>query len=166
MTPAPEGLTVVPEPSFSTREIALAGLADASQAIRRAIDADDEASILTRTAEALGHLYALWSAYGVNGKQQVAWAASDVERRNVVAMVYVRGEVAHRGVHAAMAVGFGEGPYGVGPFGGGWLWRECPARPGYEASAVLYEEQALWCWVYEPLERALAWFATHEPPAR
>ncbi|WP_440902524.1 hypothetical protein, partial [Actinosynnema sp.] len=152
-----------PEPSASPREIRLRGLESAVSAIREAIDADDEQAVLTRTAEALSHVYGLWTAYGVSGRAQVAWAGNDPDRRNLVAMVYVRGEADHRGVHATMAVGFGEGPFGVGPFGGGWLWRECPPRPGYQASATLYEEQALWRWVYEPLERALAWFRSNPP---
>jgi hypothetical protein len=141
----------------------LEGLEASIAAIRGAIEADDERVILTRTAEALGHVYALWSAYEVSGPKQVAWAGDDTEKRNVVGLVFARGEADHQGVHPAVSVGYGEAPYGLGPYGGGWLWRECPARPAYEESRHLYEEQALWEWIYDPLERALAWFRQNPP---
>lgn len=63
-----------------------------------------------------------------------------------------------------MAAGFGEEPFGLGPFGGGWLWRECPAsRPSYGESQALYDEQVLWKSLPDPFERALAWFRANPP---
>lgn len=80
-------------------------------------------------------LYALRLLLGVSGREQVQWAGDDAERRNV-GLVHARGEADHRGgEHVAMAAGYGEVPCGLGPYGGGWPWRECPTdRPHYAES--------------------------------
>ncbi|WP_448261913.1 hypothetical protein [Microbacterium aurum] len=127
---------------------------------------NDEVAILTATNSALQALYALWNDLGIKGRDQVAWAGDDPERRNLVGLVYVRGEADHLGRHVAMMVGYGEAPYGCGPYGGGWLWRRCETqREAYRESQALYDEHVLWEPIVASLERAEAWFDTNTSTA-
>ncbi|MEV8025901.1 hypothetical protein [Microbacterium sp. NPDC080220] len=145
-------------------DVRIAALHIATAELVAAVESDDEVMILARLNVAGSALYALWLRLGIDGREQVQWAGDDAERRNVVGLVYARGEADHRGEHVAMAAGYGEAPYGLGPYGGGWLWRECPTdRPHYAESQTLYDEQVLWCPVAEPFIRALAWFEAHTP---
>jgi len=140
----------------------MAAMRMAIEELSEAIASGDEVTILAKTNLAGSALYSLWSLLGVSGLRQVEWAADDAERQNIVGLVYARGEAEHRGRHVAMAVGYGEAPYGRGPYGGGWLWRECATeRPQYEQSQSLYESQVLWEPLVNPMVRAEQWFATH-----
>lgn len=154
---------MTPEPLSTPTDVRLAALRIATAELIAAVESDDEVMILARLNVAGSALYALWLLLGVNGRDQVRWAGDDPARRNVVGLVYARGEADHRGEHVAMAAGYGEAPYGLGPYGGGWLWRECPTdRPLYRASQLLYDEQVCWCSVDGPFTRALAWFEAHQ----
>ncbi|GGO66646.1 hypothetical protein GCM10010910_26550 [Microbacterium nanhaiense] len=54
-----------------------------------------------------------------------------------------------------MLAGYGEAPYGLGPYGGGWLWQPCPTkRTGYEESQRLYDEHVVWQPLIAPLRDA------------
>ncbi|MBD8219259.1 hypothetical protein IFU40_11495 [Microbacterium sp. CFBP 13617] len=153
-----------PEPAVSPIDVAHARFRLAVDELAASIVGDDEASILSRVNSAGSALYALWLFQGVSGGRQVAWAGEDAERRNVVGLVYARGEAEHQQRHLAMAAGFGEAPFGLGPFGGGWLWSECPAsRPSYGESQALYDEQVLWKSLPDPFERAAAWLGANPP---
>ncbi|WP_448255452.1 hypothetical protein [Microbacterium aurum] len=153
---------MTPDPTSTPTDVRLAALRIATAELIAAVESDDELTILARLNVAGSALYALWLLLGVNGLEQVQWAGDDAERRNVVGLVYARGEADHRGEHVAMAAGYGEAPYGLGPYGGGWMWRECPtARPQYAESQTLYDEQVLWRSVAEPFTRALAWFEAY-----
>ena len=132
--------------------------------LQGAVACGDELRILAGVNAAGQALYALWSLQGIKGRAQVRWAGDDPERQNIVGLVYARGEADHQGKHAAMAVGFGEAPFGKGPFGGGWLWRELPTeRPDYLGSQALYEQQVQWQTVSVPFVRAQCWFDAHQP---
>lgn len=151
-----------PEPDSSPADVALFRLEQAIEGLKAAVASGYERRVLASLNEAGSALYSVWLFEEVRGRDQVAWAAEDPERRNVVGLVYARGEAEHQKKHVGMAAGFGEAPFGFGPFGGGWLWRECPTtRPAYASSQALYDEQVRWKSLAEPLERAYAWFVAH-----
>lgn len=154
----------MPEPVVPPQVVRLEAFREKVRAVRDAVAADQELPILIATNDALFAFYALWNLLEVTSKNQVAWAGSDEQKQNLVALVYVRGETEHRGAHPAMAVGFGEAPFGCGVYGGGWMWRECPtSRSFFAESQRLYDSRVLWQGIAAPLEQAEHWFTDWLP---
>lgn len=151
-----------PEPSTSPAAVRMATFRDAMDQLEEALRGTNEKKILAKINVAAAALYDVWSLLGVKSHQQVEWAGDDPERRNLVGLVFARGELTHQGQHAAMAAGLGEGRFGYGPFGGGWVWRDFESRPAFAASKTLYDEQVNGRSVLKPLRRALLFLEADE----
>lgn len=155
---------MTPAPAVSPRDIRLSGMREAIAEVRAAVARNDEGGILRATNNASSNLYGLWTAYGIRGTKQVEWAGDDPEKRSLVGLVYARGEADHRQGHLAMAVGYGEAPYGRGAYGGGWMWQRLPTeRESYAPSQKLYDAHVLWQSIPGPLDEALGWLERNAP---
>lgn len=82
----------------------------------------------------------------------------------VGALVLARGARTHRLVTFASRGGFGDLPYGMGPFGGGWIWKRYSRTDlDLQQRVAWYEARVRWRYLWTPLDEAGAWFMEHDP---
>jgi len=86
--------------------------------------------------------------------------------RSVGALALARGARTHHLVTVARTGGFGDLPYGMGPYGGGWIWKENVWNTHkFARRAAWYEQRVQWRYLHDPLDDAWAWFLDRIPPA-
>ena len=150
---------MTPAPRSSPAAVKLAGLRAAIGEFESALRGKNELEILAKLNSAMSALYGMWLLLKIKGGQQVAWAGDDSDRRTIVGLVFARGEAEHQGSHVAMSIAIGEDPFGLVPFVGGWVWRDCATdRDAFRGSKVLYDERVRMRAISIPLRRALTWF--------
>lgn len=82
----------------------------------------------------------------------------------VGALALARGARTHNLVTVARTGGFGDLPYGMGPFGGGWIWKEHAwSSDAFARRSRWYDEHVKWRYLYNPLDDAWAWFLDRIP---
>lgn len=82
----------------------------------------------------------------------------------VGALVLARGARTHRLVSFAGPGGFGDLPYGMGPFGDGWIWKDHTwTDADFQLRARWYKERVRARYLWVPLEEAWVWFCANVP---
>ncbi|MFS6528310.1 hypothetical protein V8Z69_00895 [Microbacterium aurugineum] len=82
----------------------------------------------------------------------------------VGALAFARDAKTHDIITASRSAGLGELPFGAGPFGGGWVWREHASdEPRFQTRAGWYRSLVQWKRLAAPLEDAYDFFADNEP---
>ncbi len=94
-----------------------------------------------------------------------ARAEQDPRGRTTVALVNARGGKTHDLMDHGALLGFDEAPFGLGPFGGGWMWRPYvdEKRP---LRSQWFAERVEWQAVLIPFTDAAAWLAEQPELAR
>jgi hypothetical protein len=136
-------------------DIALASL-------REQLDSDDPHGVPDAIAPALDALYDLTEIVKTSRstKELDALAEGDPRGRTTLALVCARGGKTHRQVDHGALVGFGEAPFGLGPFGGGWMWRPyVDPDPRRADRSRWFAELVEWHGVTDPFDDAAAWLA-------
>ena len=113
-------------------------------------------------------VYDLHEAYfkhhGVVGMASQDDHLESTEGQSVGALALARGARTHRLVTMARSGGFGDLPYGMGPFGGGWIWKENTWHSEkFARRAAWYDERVRWRYLHNPLDDAWAWFLPRIP---
>ncbi|MCC4908456.1 hypothetical protein [Microbacterium sp. cx-59] len=86
--------------------------------------------------------------------------------QSVGALALARGARTHNLVTVARTGGFGDLPYGMGPYGGGWIWKEHTWNSEkFTRRACWYDERVRWRYLHNPLDDAWAWFLDRIPAA-
>lgn len=112
---------------------------DRSIAASRLLVADDNApntSITDAVACLLDAIYDACEALRLalpKGTNMDAHAVGDRDGETALALAFARGEKTHAVVKVGVNPGFGETPFGWGPFGGGWAWSPLMASRPKEA---------------------------------
>ncbi|MEV8136215.1 hypothetical protein [Microbacterium aurantiacum] len=84
----------------------------------------------------------------------------------VGALALARGARTHRLVTVAQPGGFGDLPYGMGPYGAGWLWAAHTwEAPVFRRRAQWYDDGVKWRYLHVPLDDAWKWFLDRVPAA-
>jgi hypothetical protein len=97
---------------------------------------DDEA-MLRLIANALDSTYELWETarrlqeIRTGSKHLTDSTLSTPEAQTTAALVFARGCRTHQLASFGRINGFGEGPFGEEPFGGGWHWQPLPTGSDY-----------------------------------
>lgn len=82
----------------------------------------------------------------------------------VGALAFARDAKTHDIITASRSAGLGELPFGAGPFGGGWVWREHASDEArFQTRAGWYRDLVQWKKLAAPLEDAYDFFADNEP---
>lgn len=127
----------------------------------------DLAAVATHAA--LGALYDLYEAHfdAIGIKLLKDRDAHLAERggEDVGALALARGAKTHELMTVATVGGFGDLPYGTGPYGGGWLWAHYTwTEPKFQTRAGWYAERVQSRHLWDPLDRAWWWFCMNLPP--
>jgi hypothetical protein len=81
---------------------------------------------------------------------------------SVGALALARGERTHQLVTFASVGGFGDLPYGMGPFGPGWIWkRHSWSDDKLQDRAAWYKSRVSQRYLWVPLDEAWKWFSEH-----
>ena len=148
------------------REVYVLGLRAlelASERVKMACKGEDMAAAAIETHFGLHAVYDLHETYFRTRKIRKIEPQDDVFVLSggevVGALVLARGERTHRLVQFATTGGFGDLPYGMGPFGGGWIWKEHNwDDPDFKSRADWYEAKVRWRHLWTPLDEAHLWF--------
>ena len=82
----------------------------------------------------------------------------------VGALALARGARTHRLVTMAQSGGYGDLPYGMGPYGGGWVWAAHTWESQiFRRRAQWYDERVRWRYLHVPLDEAWKWFLDRVP---
>lgn len=126
----------------------------------------DDAAIETHFALHLAYdLHeAYFKALGIRDQAQQDEHLEAFDGQVVGAIALARGARTHRALVMARRGGFGDLPFGMGPFGGGWVWAEHDfAHPKAKKRAEWYADCVRYRYLHQPLEEAFRWFAERTP---
>lgn len=147
----------------------LRALREATTRVQDARDAEALDTVAISAHAALDCVYDLHEAYFAAVPVSRSLADRDahlasVDGRIVGALGFVRDAKTHDLITAARSAGYGELPYGAGPYGGGWVWREKTTdQPKFATRAAWYADLVQWRLVWEPLQDAYRFFDKHRP---
>jgi len=110
-------------------ELRLRALAESLENVKQVRCETDLDAVAIAAHRALDCVYDLHEAYFYPATGRGSLAEKDhhlsrVDGRVVGALAFARGGKTHELLVAARAAGYGDLPYGAGPYGGGWVWRE------------------------------------------
>lgn len=78
------------------------------------------------------------------------------------ALVLARGARTHRRVTFASAGGYGDEPYGMGPFGDGWIWQNYSREESkLQQRSEWYQKRVRGRYLWTPLEEAWWWYTSN-----
>lgn len=154
-----------------TREtflLSLRALELASERVKEACKGEDIAAAAIEAHFGLHAVYDLHEAYhrprqiaSIKAQDEV-YAATGGEA--VGGLVLARGARTHRLVTFATTGGFGDPPYGMGPYGGGWLWKQYSwSEPKLQQRAAWYRDRVQFRYLWTPLDKAWTWFWQRVP---
>ncbi|MFP7761869.1 hypothetical protein [Marisediminicola sp. LYQ85] len=140
----------------------------ASQRVRVACEGDDIDTAAIEVHFGLHAVYdlheALFTSRGIESTagQDEVYGASRGEAAG--ALVFARGGRTHELVTFATRGGFGDLPYGMGPYGGGWLWADYSStQRAFRQRSEWYRDRVRYRYLWDPLDEAWAWFRQHAP---
>jgi hypothetical protein len=115
-------------------------------------------------------VYDLHEAYfkhhGIRGMELQDDHLESTGGESVGALALARGARTHNLVTVARTGGFGGLPYGMGPFGDGWIWKETAWHADmFARRAAWYDQRVKWRYLHNPLDDAWAWFVARIPAA-
>jgi hypothetical protein len=150
----------------SARQAYLLDLRALDLASERVMDACRGEDMDAAAIEAHFGLHAVYdlheTLFGVLGIGTVVQQDEYLAQRDgavVGGLAVARGAKTHNLVTFAQPGGFGDLPYGMGPYGGGWLWKEHTwSSPKMRQRAHWYEARVRWRYLWNPLDEAQYWF--------
>lgn len=155
----------------SNRESFLLSLRALELASTRVKEACNDVDIDAAAIEAhfgLHAVYDLHEAYfrplaiGSIEAQDSIYTASGGE--SVGGLILARGAKTHRLVTFARPGGFPDRPYGMGPYGPGWIWKEYSwNEPKFQVRSSWYEKRVSSRMLWQPLDEAWWWFCENTP---
>lgn len=145
--------------AWRSRLIALEEAAERVEDACRGTEIDEAAREVGTALNAVYDLHeALFRQFGLRAIRDQD-ALLEREGGHVVgALALARGSHTHELVMFASRGGFGDLPYGMGPYGGGWVWTPRPSQEGkFALRATWYEEKVKWRMLWQPLHEASWW---------
>ena len=144
--------------------LGLTALQLASARVQEACKGDDIDAAAVEAHFGLHAVYDLHEIFFHARPERKIWEQDEVyaELRGQVVggLVLARGAQTHKLVTISTTGGFGDLPFGMGPFGGGWLWKDHSwAERDYAQRAAWYETKVQWRYLWVPLDEAWIWFA-------
>ena len=119
-------------------------------------------SLQDAAAHALHEIYDLWEIWRADkdAASRSEEASSSDAAKTAAALAWARGKKTHEFVEWGQPRGFGEMPFGVGPFGGhDWRWGAYEGSDTRDQSQWFHQFVATQA-VVPPLETAAAWLRT------
>lgn len=147
----------------------LRALQEATEHLNELQDSQDADEVAIAAHRALDAVYDLHEAYFRAVGILRPLAARDAHLASlggqvVGALAFARDAKTHDIITVSRSAGYGELPYGAGPYGGGWVWREhTSAEPRFQTLAGWYGSVVQWTRLVAPLEDAYDFFADNEP---
>lgn len=147
-------------------QLSLRALQLASERVRSACEGDD---IDAASIEAHFGLNAVYDLHEAFFRPRKIKAIADQDKFLAATTGYVVGGLAlarsdrtHRLVTFTSLGGFGDLPYGMGPFGPGWIWK----RHSWESArlrdrSAWYKSRVSQRYLWVPLDEAWTWFNEH-----
>ncbi|MHA7170075.1 hypothetical protein ACX801_18170 [Arthrobacter bambusae] len=144
--------------------LSLRALELASQRVKTACKGDDIDAAAIEAHFGLHAVYDLHEAYfvprGIKGfKAQDQVLAATPCGQTVGALALARGARTHELVTFPRTGGFGDLPYGMGPYGPGWIWKEYSwPDQKVQQRAAWYKARVSRRLLWTPLDEAWLWF--------
>lgn len=140
----------------------------ASERVKEACTGDDMQAAAIEAHFGLHAVYDLHEAYfrprGIRKVTEQDEIYATTHGEVVGGLILARGARTHHLVTFARTGGFGDHPYGMGPYGPGWIWKRY-AHPdtAFEKRSAWYQARVAHRLLWTPLDEAWVWFLEHEP---
>ncbi|MEC3853196.1 hypothetical protein [Paenarthrobacter ureafaciens] len=148
--------------------LSLRALELASDRVKEACKGEDMDAAAIEAHFALHAVYDLHEAYfiprGVSATKDQDTIYSREDGQVVGALAVARAARTHELVTFARTGGFPDKPYGMGPYGPGWIWKEHSwTDHRYTTRSIWHEKRVRHRLLWSPLDEAWGWFLNRIP---